>query len=227
MTHDQSIEQLAMAELFQEYTFLETKKELILNEITSNSVIIQEQFINMEVIVENGLENPDDLIELDLCLTKLNTYIAMAFLNMVEDDAIEFKYLTRLPSLLFKMNMNKICILKSITIDGRKNRFTTLPEEIGFLHELEILDLNHCHLHILPKEIGLASSLHNLNLDYNEIDSLPPEIGQLAELEELHLRHNHLKELPMELLQLAHLKLIDIDENDIKALPKEFSKYIH
>ncbi|MGD9591223.1 MAG: leucine-rich repeat domain-containing protein [Candidatus Berkiella sp.] len=227
MTQDQFLEHLSKETLLQEYHYLEGKKADILQAVRSNHLSIENQFINMELLVDNGLNDIEDLIEMEMCLARVNTFIAMAFLNDVEDNEVEFKYLTRLPSLFFKLHMNKLRILKSITIDGRNNHLSNLPAEIGFLMGLEILNLKHCSLKVLPKEIGLLKSLHLFNLDYNEMDALPPEICDLVELQELHLRHNHLHDLPLALTRLAKLRSIDIQENDIDKLPEAFSPYIH
>lgn len=227
MTPDQYLKRITKENLITEFNFLKMNKAAILQEVSSNRLSIENQFIAMELMLSNALADVDDLIEMDMSLTKINTYIAMAFLNAVEDNEVEFKYLTRLTSLFFKLHLNKLSILRSITIDGRYNYLTSLPPEIGFLLTLEKLDLNHCALHTLPPEIGLLRSLHNINLDYNEIESIPAEIAQIRDLEELHLRHNHLKELPEALNQLAHLRSIDIQENDITTLPTALSKYIH
>jgi len=227
MTQDQFLAHLSKEFLLKEYEYLASKKAAILSEIKSNHLSIENQFISMELLVTNGLNSIDDLIEMEMCLAKVNTYIAMAFLNRVEDNEVEFKYLTRLPSLFFKLHMNKLRILKSITIDGRENQLSFLPPEIGYLIQLEILNLKHCSLSVLPKEIGQLKSLHNMNLDYNEIETIPVEVAELLELEELHLRHNHLRELPVALAHLAKLRALDIEENEITTLPSEFSRYIH
>ncbi|MBS0287873.1 MAG: leucine-rich repeat domain-containing protein [Proteobacteria bacterium] len=218
---------LSKENFIQEYEFLTSRKAALLSEITSNKISISTQFDNMESLIAKGMESLEDLIEMDICLTKINTFIAMAFLNMVEDHEVEFKYLTRLPSLVFKLHMNKLNILKSITLNGKDNFLSKLPIEIKFLQQLENLDLNHCALKMIPKEIGQLKSLHNLNMDYNQLNAIPIEICQLSDLEELHLRHNHLKELPIALARLARLRRIDVAENDIAELPADFSRYIH
>lgn len=227
ITQDEFLEHLVKANLLKEYEFLAAHKTAIFYEIKSNHLSIENQFIHMELLVANGLESVEDLIEMEMCLAKVNTFIAMAFLNQVEDNEVEFKYLTRLPSLFFKLHMNKMNILKSITIDGRHNFIQKLPPEIGFLIQLEILNLTHCSLTALPKEIGKLKSLHNFNVDYNEIQAIPVEMAELNELEELHLRHNHLRELPLALAHLEKLRMIDVSENEITNLAPEFNRYIH
>lgn len=218
---------LSKEKFIQEFEFLASRKAMILSKIISNKISIPDEFTKMESLMAKGLQTVEDLIEMDICLTKVNAFIAMDCLNSVEDYEVEFKYLTRLPSLFFKLHMNKLNIIKTITINGKDNFITKLPIEIKFLQQLETLDLNHCALKVIPKEIGQMRSLHNLNVDYNQLSDIPVEIGQLVDLEELHLRHNHLKELPLVLSRLVKLRMLDFAENDIKEVPAALSRYIH
>ncbi len=227
MVVEQGKKILSKESILKEYEFLINHKSAIFKNINSNGAGITNQFDMMAKLIVNDLEKADNLNALDVCLDKINTYIAIAFLNLAEDNDIEFKYITRLTSLLFKMHLNRLKIIKTMTIKGAFNDLVFLPPEIGYLKQLETLDLDNCKLTILPKEIGLLKNLHILNLDYNQISIVPSEICELTNLEELHLRHNHLKELPIALARLAKLRKIDISENEIDTVPNEFSRYIH
>jgi Leucine-rich repeat (LRR) protein len=54
-----------------------------------------------------------------------------------------------------------------------------LPESIGNLSKLQTLFANNANLGSIPKEIGNLTNLVEFNLSSNKIDSLPLEIGNL------------------------------------------------
>ena len=65
-----------------------------------------------------------------------------------------------------------------------------LPDEIGQLVNLRVLDLGHNHLASLPESIGQLDNLQKLDLGGNQLASLHASIGQLANLQLLDLTGN-------------------------------------
>ena len=62
---------------------------------------------------------------------------------------------------------------------------------------LQGLIVNNNKLVSLPEEIGKMSTLMLLDASCNEITHLPVQIGDLASLKTLNLRRNHLQEIPI------------------------------
>ncbi len=110
-----------------------------------------------------------------------------------------------------------------------------LPAEIGKLVKLEKLILdngNGCRMNVsIPEEIGHLKSLKVLDL-YGALDArgpgsrkplpvkpLPNAIGQLQSLEKLDLGRNGLKAVPLQVAQLSKLKTLGLDYNEIHELP--------
>ncbi|SPJ13696.1 exported hypothetical protein [Syntrophobacter sp. SbD2] len=110
-----------------------------------------------------------------------------------------------------------------------------LPGDIGNLIKLEKLILhngNGCRMNVsIPEEIGLLKSLKVLDL-YGALDArgpgsrkplpvktLPNAIGQLQSLEKLNLGRNGLKAVPSQVAQLSKLKDLGLDYNEIHELP--------
>ena len=110
-----------------------------------------------------------------------------------------------------------------------------LPKEIGKLVKLEKLILNNgngCRMNVsIPEEIGRLKRLKVLDL-YGALDArgpgskrplpvktLPNAIGQLRSLEELNLGRNGLKAVPPQAAQLSKLKNLGLDYNEIHELP--------
>ena len=56
---------------------------------------------------------------------------------------------------------------------------TALPEAIGMLANLEVLDVKDNRLLKLPFEFGCLSKLLRLNLDGNQLQVIPAGLGNL------------------------------------------------
>ena len=98
-----------------------------------------------------------------------------------------------------------------------------LPDSIGNLAELEILDLTNCSLLFLPETIGSCIKLKKLHLDNNKLKTLPTSLANLANLEVLHLAFNKFETLPLAeaLLQMPNLKELIVDKAVLEKLPHE------
>ncbi len=96
---------------------------------------------------------------------------------------------------------------------------SSLPAEIGELHNLTQLDLSGARLTNLPEEIGNLAHLTHLDLSGNWLPSLRPEIGNLTHLTFLDLNGNVLRELPPEIGHLTHLSDLSLNNNHLAALP--------
>lgn len=70
----------------------------------------------------------------------------------------------------------------------------TLPEEIGFLTSLTVLDLQNNFLDgSLPQSLGLLTDLHYLGLGSNKFTgTVPDTMGSLTKLDTLYLNHNNM-----------------------------------
>jgi Leucine-rich repeat (LRR) protein len=211
--------------LQQEFAFFHMNKAKIMKLIRSNRRSIKQLFEQMAVLIENEFQEVTDLIELDNALTKMNTYIIIAYLNAVEDHEVEFKYITRFPSLVFKMNLNKLKIIQKLRILGQDSYLSHLPPEIGLMTELKILEVSDCLIKKIPKEIGLLSKLEILNVEGDPIASLPKEIGHLTHLKELHIGNNpELTELPSEVGELIALEVLQAAHDSLKVLPEALAR---
>ena len=124
---------------------------------------------------------------------------------------------------------------------------TSLPELIGMLFNLQILNLYNnkltrlwvdkkpCFLsspmvmnrksetfsiHDTPNSIGSLSNLRELYLYNNKITSLPDSIGMLSNLQKLYLQNNNLTNLPESIGNLSNLQYLDLSYNKLTRLPK-------
>lgn len=94
-----------------------------------------------------------------------------------------------------------------------------LPENIGLLSKLEILNLKGCRLERLPDSIGELSRLRTLGLRSNYLTSLPVSIGNLHELRALSVSENQLGSLPDSIGNLVNLRELVLYKNNLTSLP--------
>ena len=77
----------------------------------------------------------------------------------------------------------------------------------------------------IPDYIGKLIHLRLLNLDYTGISCLPESIGSLKNLQVLSLRScHHLHNLPSVVTQLSSLRCLDLFDTEINRVPKGIGK---
>jgi leucine-rich repeat protein SHOC2 len=105
-----------------------------------------------------------------------------------------------------------------------ENDISTLPDEIGKMSELIVLDASFNRINGLPFEIGQLKNLKELNLSNNKLFFAPltPEIGNLKSLVKLDLSGNQLDELPSQFANLSALEHLNVSNNQLKIFPVEF-----
>lgn len=106
-----------------------------------------------------------------------------------------------------------------ILLDLSENRIVALPTTISNLASLTKLDLHSNRILELPDSIGDLFSLLHLDLRANQLTSLPSTFGRLMRLEELDLSSNHFSSLPDTIGNLFSLKKLNVETNDIEELP--------
>jgi Leucine-rich repeat (LRR) protein len=234
--------------LLEEVRYFQFMYKEILKEINSNALAVKACEMQVQELMKKDLEDMLFCIQLDNLLEKINAYIAMAILNEVEDDTLHLKYITRLPTLFFKLHMHKIKTLKHISIHNNKFKILYISPEIGHCHMLEILDCSNCKLTELPENIGSITNLKKLIVTNNELKELPEsigdlpniklidvsnnltltklpkELGDLTTLKIFKAHHAKLRTLPKEIANCSSLQELHVDNNQLKALPKELSR---
>lgn len=95
---------------------------------------------------------------------------------------------------------------------------TTLPADLGALHELRLLDATECPITELPASIGAARMLRSLLLGRTRLTHLPDSLCALAELRDLDLAQTPLEALPADLGRLA-LTRLQLQQTRISRLP--------
>lgn len=115
-------------------------------------------------------------------------------------------------------------------VDNENNRITEIsfqnagltriPDSIGVLKELRILNLMGNNIKNLPGPIQELKNLEILILDGNQITNLQDSIGNLSSLKYLELSGNRLKYLPQTLSKLQKLEYLGLSYNNFRKLPE-------
>ena len=85
-----------------------------------------------------------------------------------------------------------------------------MPDSIGSLVNLRLLDLCDNQLTSLPESIGGLVNLRALWLPVNQLTSITPQVGQLSNLREIIIHHNpNLTDLPLALGNCSQLTNLD------------------
>ncbi|WP_152997617.1 leucine-rich repeat domain-containing protein [Methylobacterium sp. GXS13] len=108
---------------------------------------------------------------------------------------------------------------KQRSLDLSRYHLEELPEEIGQLELLEVLNLSHNKLSDLPKELASLTGLRELYLDDNHFSELPSCLFELKNLMVLRASRNILTDLPVGLNNLKSLSTVNFSNNEIAQFP--------
>ena len=99
------------------------------------------------------------------------------------------------------------------------NQIAIIPESIGQLTNLTELYLYSNQIAIIPESIAALINLTRLYLWSNQIAIIPESIAQLTNLTELYLTSNQIAIIPESIAQLTNLTTLDLWNNQIIAIP--------
>ena len=103
----------------------------------------------------------------------------------------------------------------------------TVPDEVSYMHKLQLLNLCRNEISEVPSDIGSVKTLVKILLAGNLISSLPEEISALENLEELVLADNpNLSSLPSGLVQLGNMKLLNLAKCNFTQFPTVLASMI-
>ncbi|KAI4980248.1 hypothetical protein ZWY2020_020733, partial [Hordeum vulgare] len=94
-----------------------------------------------------------------------------------------------------------------------------LPEPLGRIRGLLVLDVSRNHLQAVPDAIGGLEHLEELRLASNVLVSLPDSIGLLSNLKVLDVSGNKLRSLPDSISKCRSLVELDASYNVLAYLP--------
>ncbi|ESQ54692.1 hypothetical protein EUTSA_v10025419mg [Eutrema salsugineum] len=113
-------------------------------------------------------------------------------------------------------------------LDLHSNQLKSLPNSIGCLSKLKILNVSGNYIQFLPKTIEDCKSLEELNANFNELTRLPDTLGfELTNLTKLSVNSNKLVLLPHSLGHMTSLRVLDARLNRIGSLPDDLENLVN
>lgn len=115
------------------------------------------------------------------------------------------------------------------TLQLSNNNIGKISKKVGYLTDLEVLNLNDNRIMWLPKTMTQLKKLKSLKLNNetsylyfrNGINRLPNKIGDLKVLSQLNLNYHHLSKLPPSFSQLHNLEELNLRKNNFRHFPSE------
>lgn len=105
-----------------------------------------------------------------------------------------------------------------------QNRLRSLPEDISYMHKLEILEIDSNRLEGLPVGIGKMSMLQRLDISNNHLTSLPESLGSCQSLRYFYAHSNNLSLLPASIGGCFRLEYMDVSRNRLRELPEDMGQ---
>jgi len=100
-----------------------------------------------------------------------------------------------------------------------KNNILRLPDDMGYMQSLTVLDLSKNHLKTIPKSMKDLISLKTLDLSHNQLTELDEIIFEISSLEYLVAVGNRINSLPSIVSKLSHLFGLYLSRNMIACVP--------
>ena len=108
--------------------------------------------------------------------------------------------------------------LSLLDLSSDNNAITTIPESIGDLNELEVVNLNNTQITAIPASLGDLSELQYLSAEGGQLTGpIPPELGNLTDLMYLRLSDNQLTGTIPEELGNTNLHTLDLRNNQLSG----------
>jgi Leucine-rich repeat (LRR) protein len=204
----EEVEQSYVREISNEYALLNNEYEGAASCVHYLRSLATGHIIGLQFAVIYCTTLPEDLlIELD----------ELEILDIV------YHSLTALPASIFacsRLRILKIRLkIRRKLKEQEQEQLVALPENLGQLAQLEVLEVSDNCLSSLPESLGSLQQLRKLNVRNNKLRTLPASVGQLQQLRYLAASENCLLALPESLGHLPLLSQLQLEHNQLSSLP--------
>jgi len=139
----------------------------------------------------------------------------------VEELYLKENLLEELPDRLHK----SLPLLSNMYL--HRNNILRLPEDLGNMQSLTVLDLSKNHLKDVPESIKNLSALKTLDLSHNQLTELDENIFKISSIEYLVAVGNQIKSLPNSVSNLTNLFGLYLSRNLIGVIPERLADCIN
>jgi len=161
--------------------------------------------------IKEALKEPEKVYRLDLSNQNLNLPSDSIWEKFINLEYLSFKndHLTNLPDGLGKLKKLKI-------LDLSGNDFKVLPQSLSRLENLVELYLNDEKKMDMTQSLLIIKDLPNLkilHLENDHLKSIPKSLLYFKNLDTLYLNNNRFRQAPIELKELRKLHFVDLHDN--------------
>ncbi|MEM6437214.1 MAG: leucine-rich repeat domain-containing protein [Cyanobacteria bacterium P01_D01_bin.115] len=104
------------------------------------------------------------------------------------------------------------------------NALTALPEALGHLDQLQVLDLSGNPFTTLPEVVTQLPQLQKLVGVRLKLEQIPDSLSQSPQLQQLDLFNNQITTIPDSLAQSPQLQQLDLSVNQITTIPDSLAQ---
>jgi Leucine-rich repeat (LRR) protein len=122
-----------------------------------------------------------------------------------------YMFLKAFPKELFEMK-------KLEAIKLRSNPIKYLPDRLGSMVNLKILNISYCLLTELPASLYDLHNLCHLDVSYNRLGKIDEDVTRLSKLKTLIYDGNEIEYLPACMLKMKHLERVSVRNNYLHPL---------
>ena len=166
----------------------------------------------------------------EIGLLKQLSYLSVRNNGRIKDLPKEIKLLKNLNVLdvsgsgMQRLRPDVALCYNLIAIKGNASKIVSIPEHIGLLKHLRLLNLGYNRINTLPESIGELFYLDHLSLGSNELTDLPNTLQHNENLHHISLEHNRFKTFPKQVLSIPNLSSLWIHNNNIPSIPIAVTK---
>ena len=104
-----------------------------------------------------------------------------------------------------------------------------IPDSLGNLENLEILDLSSCYLKTdsFPNDLNNLKSLREVYLQHNNLNSIPKAFLQLNSIKKLILKKNNIRLLNSSIGNLTQIETLNLSDNFLEFLPESIKNLVN
>lgn len=149
------------------------------------------------------------------CLSNDVCDIPLKYLNLT------FNNLTTLP--------DNFANLKNtlISLHIGKNLFSTIPETVYELENLQTLNFCHNDIAVIHNDISKLKKLKRIVFRGNCLTTIPSTICEMSDLVHFDFGCNSIEKIPRKIDKLINLNYFDIEYNDLRVIPESFYKLVN
>ncbi|WP_350286997.1 DUF5018 domain-containing protein [uncultured Croceitalea sp.] len=177
------------------------------------TIVVKKPTTDREVLIELYNANPDNTLTWDLEDKNTSNWEGVTVAN---ERVVELK-LTRKDLNILPESIGDLSNLR--VLDLELNNILVIPTSIERLANLNELSFFINPLSTVPLEVFELTNLRKLDLGATRISSLPSEIGNLTSLENLNFGNSSLSSIPTTIGSLTSLKTLNLFGNEVSTLP--------